>query len=251
MTATHSLEACLTLRRGVLLAFANLAMAGSNRQPRAGYPDTRGCFSLTDEYARTAGCQQQIFASFAIIDMQDIDESPWDDSPSGGMTHAAETEWTRLSSGFQNVSFLLLPPTNRRTTSQTSRRQDIAKELPQGKKTLYKKGSIQAFHKQADRSDVNSDSSVGSQAHCTSTSTSPKLELKLELEPITSTTRNHHTQNQGQIREQIPQTAYERSLTLSRLYGLRISHHHHHHHHHHRWYTRRKRKDTLLIVLMI
>ena len=36
--------------------------------------------------------------------MQDIDESPWDDSPSGGMAHAAEAEWTRLSSGFQNVS---------------------------------------------------------------------------------------------------------------------------------------------------
>ena len=42
--------------------------------------------------------------------MQDIDESPWDDSPSGG-THAAEAEWTRLSTGFQNVSPpLTLPP---------------------------------------------------------------------------------------------------------------------------------------------
>jgi Essential protein Yae1, N terminal len=36
--------------------------------------------------------------------MQDIDESPWDDSPSGGITHVAEAEWNRLSSGFQNVS---------------------------------------------------------------------------------------------------------------------------------------------------
>jgi Essential protein Yae1, N terminal len=42
--------------------------------------------------------------------MQDIDESPWDDSPSGGTTHAAEAEWTRLSSGFQNVSSPSLNP---------------------------------------------------------------------------------------------------------------------------------------------
>lgn len=37
--------------------------------------------------------------------MQDTDESPWDDSPSGGTTHAAEAEWTRLSSGFQNAGY--------------------------------------------------------------------------------------------------------------------------------------------------
>ncbi|KAN0118642.1 hypothetical protein V8E52_005065 [Russula decolorans] len=37
--------------------------------------------------------------------MQDIDESPWDDSPSEGMAHAAEAEWTRLSSGFQNAGY--------------------------------------------------------------------------------------------------------------------------------------------------
>ncbi|KAI0277144.1 hypothetical protein BGY98DRAFT_1097683 [Russula aff. rugulosa BPL654] len=38
--------------------------------------------------------------------MQDIDESPWDDSPlGGGMTHVAEAEWTRLSSSFQNAGY--------------------------------------------------------------------------------------------------------------------------------------------------
>jgi hypothetical protein len=45
--------------------------------------------------------------------MQDIDESPWEDSPSGGMTHMAEAEWTRLSSGFQTVS----PPSPYKTTN--------------------------------------------------------------------------------------------------------------------------------------
>ena len=34
--------------------------------------------------------------------MQDKDDSPWDDAPSSSTTHA-ETEWTRLSSAFQNV----------------------------------------------------------------------------------------------------------------------------------------------------
>jgi len=37
--------------------------------------------------------------------MQDTDDSPWDDSPSGGTTHAAEAEWTRLSSDFQNAGY--------------------------------------------------------------------------------------------------------------------------------------------------
>jgi hypothetical protein len=49
--------------------------------------------------------------------MQDNDESPWDDSPSGGMSHAAEAEWTRLSSGFQNVSSPL-PPSPPKTTNR-------------------------------------------------------------------------------------------------------------------------------------
>src|SRR6266849_5238014 len=53
-----------------------------------------------------------VFCIFTTIDMQDIDESPWDDSPSGGMTHAAEAEWTRLSSGFQNVSSPSLIPSH-------------------------------------------------------------------------------------------------------------------------------------------
>ncbi|KAF8491183.1 hypothetical protein F5888DRAFT_1737486 [Russula emetica] len=37
--------------------------------------------------------------------MQDIDESPWDDSPPGEMAHAAEAEWTRLSSSFENAGY--------------------------------------------------------------------------------------------------------------------------------------------------
>ncbi|KAF8467562.1 hypothetical protein DFH94DRAFT_292386 [Russula ochroleuca] len=36
--------------------------------------------------------------------MQDIDESPWDDTPSAGTTHV-EAEWTKLSSSFQNAGY--------------------------------------------------------------------------------------------------------------------------------------------------
>ena len=114
MTATQPrgyAATCLS-RRGAFLFVPHL-LYPIKPATRDGQPDTRpSCFVFKPDTSNLINAPASscfLHSIYRFIDMQDIDESPWDDSPlgGGGMTHVAEAEWTRLSSSFQNVSFTL------------------------------------------------------------------------------------------------------------------------------------------------